>query len=116
MNLISSDVSEEISPVDDSGSFGDSWSDLYGDSSGFSECVPVVLSGVLVVTRVSASPSLCLARLSLLTLIVILSNRSPLLSPESVEPFEKESREDIDVANSAEDVQQMSRRSTQEVD
>ena len=43
--------------MDDSGSFGDSWSDFLGDSCGFSECVPAVSSGVLVVTAVSVSLS-----------------------------------------------------------
>ena len=64
MNLISIDVFEEFSPVDGSESFGDSWSDLYCDSCGFSECVPVVPLGVPVVTDVSVCPrSVCLVRL-----------------------------------------------------
>ena len=60
MNPFSSDVFEELGPMDDSGSFGGSfggsWSDLHGDSCGFSECVPAVSSNVPVVTDVSVSP------------------------------------------------------------
>ena len=36
--------------MDGLGSFGDSCEDFHGDSRGFSECVPAVSSGVLVVT------------------------------------------------------------------
>ena len=57
VNLISSDVFEEFSPVGDSGSIGDSWGDFYDDSCGFSVRVLVVSLGVLVVTDVSRSPS-----------------------------------------------------------
>ena len=45
------------SPMDDLGSFGDSWGDLHGDTCGFSECVHPVASGVPVETDVSDSPS-----------------------------------------------------------
>ena len=55
VNLFPSDVVEEFSPVSDSGSFWDSWGDLHGDSCGSSECVPVVSSGVPIVTDVSVS-------------------------------------------------------------
>ena len=41
--------------MDDSGSFRDSWCDLYCDLCGFSECVLVVSLGVPVVTDVSCS-------------------------------------------------------------
>ena len=44
--------SREVGLVDDVGSFGDSWSDLLGDSCGFSECVPAVSSGVPVVIEI----------------------------------------------------------------
>ena len=50
--LFPSDAFEEFSPVDDSGSCGDSWGDLLGDSCGLPECVPAVSSGVPVVTVV----------------------------------------------------------------
>ena len=45
----SSDVFDEFGPVDDSGSFGDSW-------DGFSECLPAVSLGVPVVTDVCLFP------------------------------------------------------------
>ena len=43
----SSDVFVDLVPL---GSFENSWNDLHGDSSGFSECVLAGSSGVLVVT------------------------------------------------------------------
>ena len=52
MNLIFSEVFKDFSPVDDLGTFKDSWSDLHGDSCGFSVCVLVVSLGVSVVTDV----------------------------------------------------------------
>ena len=55
VNPFSSDAFEEFSPVDDSGSCGDSWSDLLGDSCGLSKSMPAVSSGLPVVTDVSDS-------------------------------------------------------------
>ena len=43
---------EELNSVEDSDSGGDSGRDLLGDSSGLSECVPEVSSGVPGVTDV----------------------------------------------------------------
>ena len=44
VNPFSSDVLEEFSPMDGSGSFGDSCGDHYGDSCGCSMCVSAVSS------------------------------------------------------------------------
>ena len=57
VNPFSSDAVEEFRPGDDSGSCGDSWSDLLGDSCSLSERVPAVSSGVPVVTDVPDSSS-----------------------------------------------------------
>ena len=57
VNPFSSDASGEFSRVDESGSFGECWGDFHDDSCGFSECVPAVSSGVLVVIDVPDSPS-----------------------------------------------------------
>ena len=59
---------------------------------------------------------MCFVRFSLLTLIVRMLERSSLLSPENVETFIWKVKEDTNVADSAEDAQQLSRRCTQDVD
>ena len=57
VNPVSGDAFEKFGHWEDSDSCGNSWSDFLGDSSGLSDCVFDVSSGVLVVTDVFFSPS-----------------------------------------------------------
>ena len=115
VNPFSSNVFEEFSPVDDSGSFGDSWSDLCGDSCGFSECVPAVSSGVPVemclflFLRWLGEVSLCVSDCE------IVKSRSFPFSRKR-RAFLMESQGDMNTASSPEDVEPFSRRRPQEVD
>ena len=100
------------------GGFGDSWGDLHDDSCGFSECVPAVSSGVLVLTDVSIYPFS----------VGVLGEVSPSDSDgETVKSqsfsfsrkrpaFHLESHGDMNATSSSEDVQPLSRRRTPEVD
>ena len=118
VNLFPEVFFEEFGPMDDSGSFGDSWDDVRGDSCSFSECVPALSSGVPVVTDVFVS----------LPSVGVLGEVFPSASDcEAVEPqsssfsrkrqaFHVESQGDMNSASSPEDVQPLSERSTQEVD
>ena len=118
MNLISSDTFEEFSPVDDLGSFGDSWDEFLSDSCGFSDCVPVVSSGVLVVTDAFVS----LPSVGVFGEVIPSGSDCEIVKPQSSSFSRKrralhmESQGDTNSTSSAEDVQQLSRGMTQEVD
>ena len=86
VNPFYGDAIGEFSPMDESGTFGNSCGDLFGDSCGCSMCELAVSSCVPVVADVSVSPSswVCLLRFSFRVLIVSLLNRSTVLTLESV--------------------------------
>ena len=64
VNPVLSETFDIFSQEDVSESGRNSWSDLFGDSCGLSDCVSVALSGVPVVIDVPVSPSSAVAVMS----------------------------------------------------
>ena len=111
VNPFASDVFEEFGPVDDLGSFGDSWGNFHGDSCGSSECVPDV-------NDVSVSPSSVgvLGEVSPSDSDFAFVKSQSLSCSRKRQALHMETKGDVNAASSLEDVQPLSRRMAQEVD